>query len=85
MAGSPPKRPCHMPWLRIVTGGAPGRSSSAWNTRPSAGATPSTSKKSCVTRRPSIFSGAPLPLSVALCPVTAAIDSNTSLCDVNNA
>ena len=81
---SPPKRSRQKLWLSMATRCAPGVSSSAWNTRPSAGATPSTSKKLCVTRRPSIFSGRS-PFNVGLYPVMAAIDANASLCDVSSA
>ena len=54
---SPPKRRVHSAWLRTTTRGAFGMSSDWRNARPSAGATPSTSKYSCVTCSPSNDSG----------------------------
>ena len=60
--GSAPYRRVHNPWLRTTTRSRPGCSSSREKVRPSAGRTPSTSKKLAVTRTPATCSGSDPPL-----------------------
>ncbi len=80
MAGSPPNRRCHMPWLRMMTSSFPGASSSARNDRPSAGETCSRSNVSQETRPPAIRSAPVEETSVAPVEFMATICENTVFC-----
>ncbi len=57
IAGSPPNRRCHNPWLMTTTFRAPRTCSSGRNARPSAGCMPSASQKPSVTCAPNKSSG----------------------------
>ena len=60
----PPKRRCQNAWLRIATGGALKRHSSAVKLRPSGRATPSRSRKLSETPTERTRSGVPPPVTV---------------------
>ena len=72
---SPPKRACQSPSLRTVTGGAPGRPSSAVKTRPSRGGVRTTSKNDGVTKADSTRCGFSAPVKLAWCSLTSATPS----------
>jgi hypothetical protein len=74
--GSAPYRRVHNPWLRTTTRSRPGCSSSREKVRPSAGRTPSTSKKLAVTRTPATCSGSVPPLRLYPRPA----ESNSARC-----
>ena len=79
MDGFAPNRRVHSPCARITTRSPPACPLAAAKARPLAGATPSVSKKSGVTRPPRICAGSPLPVSVMLAPEYADIRSNDVL------
>ena len=66
IAGSAAKRRAQNAWLMSIARGPFGVSSSRVNDRPSAGWTPSTSKKRGATSTPTTRSGSPRPVSVLL-------------------
>jgi hypothetical protein len=79
-AGSPPNRRCQSGWLRITRSVLPSRISSGVKARPNAGTSPSTRKKSSVTRKPVTLSGSLIPVMLTSHHANPATDSSVSLC-----
>src|SRR5207248_3912607 len=75
--GSAPKRLLHRPSLITATCELPGRSSSGIKTRPSAAFTRSVGKNAAETSSPSIRTGSPVPVTLKLRLLYAAMFSKT--------